>query len=137
MILKKRLSCILLIDDDFDDNVFNKIIIRKMDITETVDEASDGVEALEHLKARSTPPELIFLDINMPRMNGWEFLEQYKDLDPKQKAKTIIVMLTTSANPDEIKKAQEIEEVSGFKTKPLSKEMLTGILQQFFRDHLG
>jgi len=137
MILKKKLSCILLIDDDFDDNVFNKIIIRKMDITETVDEASDGVEALEHLKARSTPPELIFLDINMPRMNGWEFLEQYKDLDPKQKAKTIIVMLTTSANPDEIKKAQEIEEVSGFKTKPLSKEMLTGILQQFFRDHLG
>ena len=137
MILKKKLSCILLIDDDFDDNVFNKIIIRKMDITETVDEASDGVEALEHLKARSTPPELIFLDINMPRMNGWESLEQYKDLDPKQKAKTIIVMLTTSANPDEIKKAQEIEEVSGFKTKPLSKEMLTGILQQFFRDHLG
>ena len=137
MILKKKLSCILLIDDDFGDNVFNKIIIRKMDITETVDEASDGVEALEHLKARSTPPELIFLDINMPRMNGWEFLEQYKDLDPKQKAKTIIVMLTTSANPDEIKKAQEIEEVSGFKTKPLSKEMLTGILQQFFRDHLG
>jgi len=137
MILKKKLSCILLIDDDFDDNVFNKIIIRKMDITETVDEASDGVEALEHLKARSTPPELIFLDINMPRMNGWEFLERYKDLDPKQKAKTIIVMLTTSANPDEIKKAQEIEEVSGFKTKPLSKEMLTGILQQFFRDHLG
>jgi len=137
MILKKKLSCILLIDDDFDDNVFNKIIIRKMDITETVDEASDGVEALEHLKARSTPPELILLDINMPRMNGWEFLEQYKDLDPKQKAKTIIVMLTTSANPDEIKKAQEIEEVSGFKTKPLSKEMLTGILQQFFRDHLG
>ena len=136
MILKKKLSCILLIDDDFDDNVFNKIIIRKMDITETVDEASDGVEALEHLKARSTPPELIFLDINMPRMNGWEFLEQYKDLDPKQKAKTIIVMLTTSANPDEIKKAQEIEEVSGFKTKPLSKEMLTGILQEFFRDHL-
>jgi len=136
MILKKKLSCILLIDDDFDDNVFNKIIIRKMDITETVAEASDGVEALEHLKARSTPPELIFLDINMPRMNGWEFLEQYKDLDPKQKAKTIIVMLTTSANPDEIKKAQEIEEVSGFKTKPLSKEMLTGILQEFFRDHL-
>jgi len=136
MILKKKLSCILLIDDDFDDNVFNKIIIRKMDITETVDEASDGVEALEHLKARSTPPELIFLDINMPRMNGWEFLERYKDLDPKQKAKTIIVMLTTSANPDEIKKAQEIEEVSGFKTKPLSKEMLTGILQEFFRDHL-
>ncbi len=136
MKLKKKLSCILLIDDDFDDNIFHKIIIRKMDIAETIDEANDGVEALEHLQARRAPPELIFLDINMPRMNGWEFLERYKDIDAKQKAKTIIMMLSTSANPDEIKKAQEIEEVSGFKTKPLSREMLTEILQNYFNDYL-
>ncbi len=136
MILKKKLSCILLVDDDFDDNVFHKIIIRRMDIVETIDEANDGLEALEHLKTRSVPPELIFLDINMPRMNGWEFLEQYRDLDAKQKAKTIIMMLSTSSNPDEIKKAQEIEEVSGFKTKPLSREMLSEIIQQYFSDHL-
>jgi CheY-like chemotaxis protein len=137
MKLKKKLSCILLIDDDYDDNVFHKIIIQKMDIAETIDEANDGVEALEHLKARSAPPELIFLDINMPRMNGWEFLERYKDMPAKQKAKTVIMMLSTSANPDEIKKAQQIEEVSGFKTKPLSKEMLTEIMQQYFGDYLG
>jgi CheY-like chemotaxis protein len=136
MKLKKKLSCILLIDDDYDDNVFHKIIISKMDIAEAIDEVNDGVEALEHLKGRKLPPELIFLDINMPRMNGWEFLEQYKDLDIKQKARTIVMMLSTSANPDEIKKAQQIEEVSGFKTKPLSKEMLTEILKQFFYDHL-
>lgn len=136
MILKKKLSCILLIDDDFDDNVFHKIVIRKMNIAETIDEANDGIEALEHLKARRIPPELIFLDINMPKMNGWEFLERYKHIDAKQKAKTIIMMLSTSANPDEIKKAREIEEVSGFKTKPLSKEMLTEIMQQYFRDYL-
>ena len=136
MKLKKKLSCILLIDDDFDDNVFHRIVIGKTGIAESIDEANDGVEALEHLKARATPPELIFLDINMPRMNGWEFLEEYSHLDATQKAKTIIVMLTTSANPDELKKAKEIEEVSGFKTKPLSREMLTEIMQQFFRDHL-
>jgi CheY-like chemotaxis protein len=136
MKLKKKLSCILLVDDDPDDNFFHDIIIRKMDIAETIKVANDGVEALEHLKERAVPPELIFLDINMPRMNGWEFIDRYKHLDKKQKARTIVMMLSTSANPDEIKKAQEIEEVSGFKTKPLSREMLTEILNDFFKDHL-
>ena len=136
MIVKKKLSCILLVDDDYEDNVFHKLIISRMQIAESVEEANDGLEALNKLKKRQTPPELIFLDINMPRMNGWEFLEEYKDLDTEQKAKTIIMMLSTSSNPDEIKKAQEIAEVSGFKTKPLSKEMLVDILENFFREHL-
>src|SRR5260221_5197860 len=136
MIVKKKLSCILLVDDDYEDNVFHKLIISRMQIAESIEEATDGLEALDNLKKRQTPPELIFLDINMPRMNGWEFLEEYKDLDAQQKAKTIIMMLSTSSNPDEIKKAQEIAEVSGFKTKPLSKEMLVEILEEFFREHL-
>ena len=136
MIIKKKLSCILLVDDDYEDNVFHKLIISRMQIAESVEEANDGLEALDNLKKRQTPPELIFLDINMPRMNGWEFLEEYKDLDMEQKAKTIIMMLSTSSNPDEIKKAREIAEVSGFKTKPLSMEMLVDILENFFREHL-
>ena len=136
MIVKKKLSCILLVDDDYEDNVFHRLIISRMQIAESVEEANDGLEALDYLKKRQVPPELIFLDINMPRMNGWEFLEEYKDLDSEKKAKTIIMMLSTSSNPDEIKKAQEIAEVSGFKTKPLSKEMLVEILEGFFREHL-
>jgi CheY-like chemotaxis protein len=136
MIVKKKLSCILLVDDDYEDNVFHKLVISRMQIAESIEEVNDGLEALDYLKKRQTPPELIFLDINMPRMNGWEFLEEYKDLDAEQKAKTIIMMLSTSSNPDEIKKAQKIAEVSGFKTKPLSKEMLVEILEQFFREHL-
>ena len=136
MIVKKKLSCILLVDDDYEDNVFHKLIISRMNITESIEEVNDGIEALDYLKKSKTPPELIFLDINMPRMNGWEFLEEYKDLGAEQKAKTIIMMLSTSSNPDEIKKAREIAEVSGFKTKPLSKEMMVEILENFFSEHL-
>ena len=69
-------------------------------------------------------------------MNGWEFLEHYKHLDAKQKARVVIMILTTSANPDDIKKAKEIEEVTGYQTKPLTKEMLNEILNNYFQDYL-
>jgi CheY-like chemotaxis protein len=137
MTLKKKLNCILLVDDDPDDNLYHQIIIKKMDIVNTIAVAKNGLEALAFLKKeQQEPPELIFLDINMPKMNGWEFLEEYKYLDPQQKSKVIIVMLTTSANPDDIKKAKELEDLTGFQTKPLSKETMTALLEEHFKDHL-
>lgn len=135
--MKKKLNCILLVDDNSDDNYFHQIIIKKMDIVNRIDVVENGLEALAYLKRENQPPpELIFLDINMPRMNGWEFLEQYKYLDAKQKARVVIMILTTSANPDDIKRAKEIEEVTGFETKPLTEEMMREILNQHFQDYL-
>lgn len=134
--MKKKLNCILLVDDDPDDNFFHQRIITKMDITNAIEVAKNGIEALEYLrKENQVIPELIFLDINMPKMNGWEFLLEYKDLDLSQKARITIMMLTTSANPDDIKRANEIEDVTGIKTKPLSVEMLNEILAMHFQDY--
>jgi len=135
--MKKKLNCILLVDDNSHDNVYHQIILKKMDITNRIDVVFNGLEALIYLKRENqAPPELIFLDINMPKMNGWEFLEEYKHLDAKQKARVVIMILTTSANPDDIKKAKEIQEVTGFETKPLTEEMMKGILNQHFQDYL-
>ncbi len=135
--MKRKLNCVLLVDDNSEDNVFHQIILKKMDITKRIDVVLNGLEALAYLKRENQiPPELIFLDINMPRMNGWEFLEEYKYLDAKQKARVVIMILTTSANPDDIKKAKEIEEVTGFETKPLTEEMMMGILNEHFQDYL-
>lgn len=137
MKLKKKLNCILLIDDDSDDNEYHEIILRKLAITEKIDIAINGVEAIKYLKTKDrVPPELIFLDINMPKMNGWEFLEEYKDLDVKQKAKVVIMILSTSTNPEYIKKANEIKEVTGYESKPLDKDMIERILTEHFREHL-
>ena len=134
--MKRKLNCILLVDDDPDDNFFHQRIIKKMGITHAIEVARNGLEALEYLKKENqVTPELMFLDINMPKMNGWEFLEEYKQLDPKQKARITIMMLTTSANPDDIKRANEIEDVTGIKTKPLSVDMLNEILEMHFQDY--
>ncbi|MEO6190144.1 MAG: response regulator [Saprospiraceae bacterium] len=135
--MKKKLNCILLVDDDEVDNYFHQIIINEMDIVNHLDIAKNGIEALAYLKKENQlPPEIIFLDLNMPKMNGWEFLNEYKQINEEQKAKVLIMILTTSANVDDIKRAKEIKEVTGFETKPLTKEMLMDILKQHFQDYL-
>lgn len=135
--MKRKLNCILLVDDDPDDNAYHQIIINEMEIVNNIEIAKNGLEALAFLKKENQlPPEIIFLDINMPKMNGWEFLDRYKHFHKEQKARVVIMILTTSANPDDIKRAKEIEDVTGFETKPLTKEMLTELLNKHFQDYL-
>lgn len=133
----KKLNSILLVDDDEDDNYYHKIIINKMEMVNKIAVAENGIEALAYLKDEANvPPDIIFLDLNMPKMNGWEFLEQYQHLTIKKKAKVLIVILTTSLNPDDKKRAEEIKDVTGFETKPLSKEILSELLDKHFSDYM-
>jgi CheY-like chemotaxis protein len=130
--MMKKLNCVMLIDDNEDDNFYHKMIIREVDLAKNVEVAETGFEALDLLKKGTHIPELIFLDINMPAMNGWEFLEEYKKLKAEQKAQIVIIMLTTSLNPADKKRAEKIPEIDGFETKPLSAEMLERIFKKFF-----
>jgi len=132
----KRLKCIMLIDDNEDDNFFHTRVIKKCGAADTVIAMDTAVNALEFLKSnkntKGMPPDLIFLDINMPGMNGWEFLEEYDKLDKELRSRVIVVMLTTSDNPDDRAKALALDIAADFKTKPLSKEMLEEIINKFF-----
>ena len=65
-------------------------------------------------------------------MNGWEFLENYRKLEKRQHGKVVIIMLTTSLNPDDKIRAQKIPEISGFENKPLTTEMIDRVLTKFF-----
>lgn len=128
----KKLDSILLIDDDDDDNEYHRIIITRAGICDNIYIAHNGLEALELLTGdKAIKPDLIFLDINMPRMNGWEFLEAYKALHLERKH-IIILMLTTSINPADMKKAQSDENVTGYNSKPLNKGMLLEIIRSYF-----
>jgi CheY-like chemotaxis protein len=136
----KKINCILLIDDNEDDNEYHELIITKADVCNQIRTAENGLKALDYIKNSANPDmqdtcpkaDLIFLDINMPRMNGFEFLEAYHKLDEKFKAHVIICMLTTSLNPDDRKMAMEMNEVNDFRQKPLTVEMLHELLAKYF-----
>ena len=136
----KKINCILLVDDNPGDNYFNEYIIKDAHVCNHVKIAINGLEALAYVKktgeqnqADSFPkPDIIFLDINMPLMNGFEFLEAYEKLDEQLKSKVLVVMLTTSFNADDRKRAMAFKEVSEFKIKPLSVEMFHDIIERHF-----
>jgi len=135
--MNRKLRCILLIDDNPDDNFFHERVIKKNNAAEIVVAKQTGVDALAYLKSEKDDedlhPELIFLDINMPGMNGWEFLEEYNKLDEKSKSRAIVVMLTTSDNPDDKQKSAMMNIASDFRTKPLTGEMLEEIVNKYFK----
>ncbi|EMO53582.1 response regulator [Leptospira noguchii] len=137
----KKLKCILLIDDNQDDNFFHERVIYKGNYAEKVITKQSGQEALLFLKNKSKNiepfPNLIFLDINMPGMNGWEFLEEYRKLDQELQTSTLIIMLTTSDNPDDKNKFSQFGSSSDFKTKPLTNAMIDEILERYFPESVS
>jgi|SRR6185437_9788487 len=143
--MKKKLNCILLIEDNEFTNIFNQKLIKNLGITEQVYVTESGKEALDFLlnKGRfednelSYPnPDIIFLDINMPGMNGWEFIEEFKESKKDKSILSKIVMLTTSPNPDDEQKAKLISEIIAFKRKPLTKVIINEVITEHFPEYI-
>jgi CheY-like chemotaxis protein len=132
------ISCTLLVDDDDTTNFLNQALLRRMAVTDTVLVAVNGQEALEllhtHCAAPPSPtcPALILLDMKMPRMNGFEFLQAYTQRPATDNPAVIIIMLTTSLNPQDVEQMQGLP-IAGYLTKPLTRDKITQVLQ----DHFG
>ena len=124
----KKVAHILLIDDDNTTNFFNKIVIKKADVCDNVHSVLTAQDAVEYLQARYVGgqplPDVIFLDINMPEMNGWEFMEVYTGLDiPKDNIS--IYMLSSSQNDEDVQLAKSHPLITDFLKKPLNASQLT------------
>ncbi len=136
----RKLNCVLLIDDNKPTSFLNKMLIEETGFANEVHVAQSAREALDYLSGKSAEqtgskppvPDLIFLDINMPAIVGFEFLEQYDRLSPQQKASIIVVILTTSFNPNE-NKAKTISYISSYKNKPLTEDIINRHPERTFR----
>ncbi|MCC9020180.1 MULTISPECIES: response regulator [Flavobacterium] len=126
---------ILVIDDSATDRYIAKRMAEKYYFAEEIVLEELATTALEYLRSlEDTPdllPQFIFLDINMPEMNGFEFLEEYAKLSESIKLNCIIMMITSSTHPEDLKRAESNPLVIGFLNKPLCKEKFEGIKQEF------
>jgi CheY-like chemotaxis protein len=133
-----HISCILLVDDDRATNFLNKRLLEKMGVTDTIKIARNGVEAMDYLVRaaegeRDFPvPDLIFLDLNMPMVNGWEFLERYNLLPDDFKQSISLHLLTTSLRQDDFEQANRLEIIKGFLYKPLTAEQVLKAMEENF-----
>jgi CheY-like chemotaxis protein len=143
--MKRKLNCVLLVDDNEPDNFLHKRIIEKVGIANYIGIAENGREALEFIRSKwrfgqteSTAclPELIFLDINMPIMDGWQFLEEFYKIGDVRKTKGVIIILTTSQYPVDLVKANSMPGSIQYRFKPLTVEMLNEIIQQRFPEYI-
>jgi len=138
----EKLDCILLVDDDEAANRYNQLVIEDIEITHAIKIVSDGREALDYLTHKGDykepnegikKPNLILLDINMPGMNGFEFLTAYEELPEKLRTDDIVIlMLSTSITNRDKSRANSYSSVKDFINKPLTEETLLKIMNKFF-----
>lgn len=129
----EKIETLLLIDDDLIYQFLTKKVIEESKIVDKIKIFSNGMEAIEFLNlVQNTPdklPEVILLDIAMPIMDGWEFLEEYVLLKPKFHKKITLYVVSSSINPKDLEKAKSFTSVSDFIVKPITKEKLLHIIK--------
>ena len=135
--MNQKLDSILLIDDNEADNYLHKMVIEELGCAKQVHVVYDGEEAIQYLTQKNNGhipiPDVIFLDINMPKMNGWEFLEAYEKLVAEERrCKALVLMLTTSLNPDDYQLADQNDNIKAFMNKPLTADQLLAIMKKNF-----
>lgn len=121
---------VLCIDDDPITLMLCKKVIEKVNFASTIFTSNNGEEALEFFNSLNQDKEfekidIVFLDLNMPIMNGWEFLDEYiKNQFDKVFNKTKFIVLSSTIDPKDINKSKTYEIVIDFISKPITKELL-------------
>lgn len=138
------LKQIMLVDDDDTTNYLNQRLLNNLNAAENIIIMKDGERALDYLihSCRSEDadqhpcPDLIFLDIKMPVMDGFEFLDAFKAAQLTFKKEIIIIMLTSSASFYDLEKLKQYPEVKKHYSKALSETDVKDIIETYFPDHI-
>lgn len=130
---KKKYYAVMLVDDNEIDNLINQKMIEASNICDHIFVHSGAKSAIEFLKnieklAKGPVdlylPEIIFLDIDMPLMDGFQFLDEFEKLSDSIKSHCKVVMLTSSLNPQDMNRAKKNQHVLKYLNKPLTQENL-------------
>jgi CheY-like chemotaxis protein len=127
---------IILVDDDKIFNFLSEKTIMSLGLANEVHFALNGKQALELLEkyrdGEIGRPDIIFLDLNMPIMNGYQFIEAFTNMDLPDKHKITIVVLSSSADPNDVSRTRELG-IRYYFNKPLSKEEIRKLIgEEFF-----
>ncbi|MHA6246978.1 response regulator [Pontibacter sp. CAU 1760] len=139
----KKLSGVLLIDDDDTTNFLNQRLLDRMNVTSHIRTFVNGKQAFDYLYNVSNnhyepenkdyfKPELIFLDINMPVMDGFEMLDLYERLNADFRKNITMAVLTTSTHPQDTTNSQKYK--AQYLTKPLTVEKVNALLEKHYAD---
>ena len=127
---------VMLVDDDDIFVYLTKKTIDKTELINLMNVVNNGFDAINFFKENAgnpeALPEIILLDLSMPVMDGWQFLEEYTLLAPQLNKKIVIYIITSSISPDDIEKARRIAAVSDYMIKPVTKEKLTHIVKSLY-----
>jgi CheY-like chemotaxis protein len=130
-----KINCILLVDDDNVINYLHKIVIKDLGIAREIEIKNNGKEGINFIRERcqnGNCPELILVDLKMPVMDGFEFIDAYQQL-PIDREQIKVAMLTTSSNPKDVQKIKE-KGIEDYLNKPLNEESLLNLINKYFKN---
>jgi CheY-like chemotaxis protein len=131
---KSKYKIVMLVDDNEIDNMINQKMLESANFADQFYVYTSGQSALDFLEnlvkqdsARELLPDMILLDINMPLIDGFQFLDKYAELNTSVKPDVDVFMLTTSINPSDKERADENKLITKFLIKPLTAEQLESL----------
>lgn len=128
------LKTLTLVDDDDIFVFLTTKIIEQTNLVDLIKVFGNGLDAINFLKENKNNvdalPDIILLDLSMPIMNGWQFLEEYTKLNPTIGKKITIYICSSSISPDDITRAKTISEVSDYIIKPITKDKLIDLIKK-------
>ena len=132
-----NLRSILLVDDDEASNFLHSIFINKLDMDIDINAALNGQEALDFILDKGVDklelPCMVLLDLRMPVMDGWAFMQNYEEQVPQElKDQILIVLVTISDNAEDKERATSNIHVADFSQKPLSDSTIKKLINKHF-----
>jgi len=133
----QKIDNVLFVDDDEITNYLNVRLVQKLKIANKIKVATNGLEAMDLIKKNRNQgencPNLIFLDLNMPLMDGFQFLETFSQLEDCTVIPRIVVV-TTSTNNKDLDRLQHYSFISGYINKPMTIEKLKRVLEEVYTE---